>query len=284
MKIAFLILAHKNPKQLEQLIDVLQHPDFYFFVHVDKKTRFEPFAYLGNCENVFFIKKRAKIYWAGYGTIQATLNGFKEILCSSYDYISVISAQDFPIKPAENIYEYLLKKEGTQFITAESIEDKWNEAAPRIKKYHLINWHIPGKYTLEKLFNYILPARKFPLNLKIVGRSNWFTVTSPAARYILDFLNHNPAVIKYFKYCWGADEFIFSTILYNSVFKDKMEDNLVYVDWSEANAHPKILTVEDFEALKASSKFFARKFDIEKDAEVLEMLKRLVTAKEKLTV
>ncbi|MGI8951275.1 MAG: beta-1,6-N-acetylglucosaminyltransferase [Chitinophagaceae bacterium] len=278
MKIAHLILAHKNPRQLERLIQALQHPSFDFYIHVDKKTDANSFKYLIN-KNIYFIEKRTKIYWAGYGTIQATLNGFDEILEKDYDYINVISAQDFPIKSAEYIYQFIAEKKEQEFITCESIEDEWLESAPRVKKYHFINWRIPGKYRLENIANKILPPRKFPLDYKIVGRANWFTITKNAAQYIVDFLNEHANVIRYFKYCWGADEFIFATILYNSHFKNRIENNLMYVDWSAKKAHPKILTSQDFDALKSSDKLFARKFDMDVDATIIKMLEELLTTK-----
>jgi hypothetical protein len=283
MKVAFLILAHKSPKQLQALLKALQHPAFHFYIHIDKKVNGEPFECLSTNPNVFFIKKRAEVFWAGYGTIQATMNGFEEIPLADYNYVNVISAQDFPLKPADEIYTYILQRNGTEFITCHSIENEW-PVAPRVKKYHLINWKIPGKYRLGELLTFILPERKFPLDYKIVGRANWFTITTKATQYILDFLNKNPAVIRYFKYCWGADEFIFSTILYNSPFKEKITDNLIYVDWSSGKSHPKILTVDDYKALASSMKLFARKFDIDTDPEILRMLEDLIKIKNKATV
>jgi hypothetical protein len=272
MKIAHLILAHKNPKQLERLLNALSHPEFDFYIHIDKKTKAEPFIYLTNKKNVFLVKNRTKIYWAGYGTIQATLNGFREIIPKGYDYINVISAQDFPLKSADHIYRYIHERQGKEFITCESIDDEWPEAAPRVRNYHLINWQIPGRHRLEKLLNKILPARKFPLDYKIVGRANWFTLTPDASQYVLDFLDVHPEVVRYFKYCWGADEFIFATIIYNSKFGENILDNLVHVIWYEGKGHPEILTSKNFNELKASDKLFARKFDMEVDSTIIDML------------
>lgn len=276
MQIAHLILAHKNPSQLERLIIALQHPSFFFYVHVDKKVSLQQFEYLSKYNNLFFIEKRTKIFWAGYGTIQATINGIKEILPYKYDYINVISAQDFPLKTADEIYKFFLVNNGKEFITCKSVEHEWKEAEVRIKKYHLINWRIPGKYQLEKLINKILPERKFPLNYIMVGRSNWFAITYEAAKYIIDFLDQHPEIVRFFKFSWGADELIFSVILYNSNFKDKIEDNFIYVDWSEKKAHPKILRTEDYNALVNSDKLFARKFDADADAVILEMLENFL--------
>ena len=52
MKIAHLILTHKNPKQLERLLNALQHDAFDFFIHVDRKTDIEPFKFLESRKQV----------------------------------------------------------------------------------------------------------------------------------------------------------------------------------------------------------------------------------------
>jgi hypothetical protein len=278
MKIAHLILIHKNPHQVERLLNALQHPFFHFFLHIDKKTDISPFSHLASRTDTTFIKKRAKIYWAGYGTIQATLNGFEEIIHEGYEYVNVISGQDFPIKSADQIYDYISSRRGAEFMTCDSIDDVWKDAAHRVRKYHFINWRIPGKFRLERIANRILPERTYPLDHKIVGRANWFTITNAAAIYILDFLKDHPEIIRYYKYCWGADEFIFSTILYNSAFQKKLQENLVYVDWTgQTKGHPRLLETIDFPNLQKSNKLFARKLDMQHNSEIITMLENWIS-------
>jgi hypothetical protein len=89
---------------------------------------------------------------------------------------------------------------------------------------------------------------------------------------MLTVLKEHPEISRFFKYVWGADELIFSTVLYNSVYRDKIEDNLVYIDWSEGVANPKLLTMADYPGLIGSDKLFARKFDIEKDDRIVQQL------------
>ncbi|MGZ8558334.1 MAG: beta-1,6-N-acetylglucosaminyltransferase [Chitinophagaceae bacterium] len=277
MRIAHLILTHKNPGQLNMLVKVLDHPSCTCFIHIDNKTPIEPFLFIGKQERVYFIRKRIPVYWAGYGTIQATINGFQEILPLGYDYVNVISGQDFPLKNAEEIYSYIKNRKGTEFITCQSIEGEWKQAAARVRKYHLINWRIPGRFRLEKVINWLLPTRKFPFDHKIVGRANWFTLSKEAILFCLDFLNQHPELVRYYKLCWGADEFIFSTILYNSHFNEKIVDNLVYVDWTgRADGHPRILGMEDLPKLKTTEKLFARKFDEKVDNNILTELDALL--------
>lgn len=318
MKIAHLILTHKNPAQLERLIHALEHPGFDFFIHVDKKSDIQPFLSIPAApasarpapastpasstsipasahttsestapsvsdppaapSGVYMIKDRVPVYWAGFGTIQATINGFREILArGGYDYINVISGQDFPLKRADHIYEYIRSRQGQEFITCESIDGPWNSAS-RIRQYHLINWRIPGKFRLEKWVNRILPPRKFPVDHEIVGRANWFTLTTDAVKFSLDFLQQHPEVIRFYKYCWGADEFVFSTILFNSPFRDKIVDNLVYVDWAGQIGHPRMLRLADFPTLRASEKLFARKIDMEADPDLFGQLEKWIGA------
>lgn len=284
MKVAHLILAHKNPLQLERLLNALDHPASDFYIHLDKKTDIRPFSFLFQRERVFSVHPRIKVYWAAFGSIQATLNGIKNILEKEYDYINVISAQDFPLKPADLIYNFLLQHKGSEFITCEPLETQWTEALHRVKQYHFINWRIRGRHRMEKMVSALLPERKFPLDFEIVGRSNWFTITANAAAYFVDFLDRHPEVVRFFKYSWGADEIIFSTILYNSPFKDKIRNNLVYVDWTGAKGgHPNILTKKDFPALKNSDKLFARKLDMEIDKELFTMLEEWIGLASKTT-
>jgi hypothetical protein len=154
-----------------------------------------------------------------------------------------------------------------------SVMDEWKEAIPRITRYHLANANFTGKYRVEQIINAILPKRKMPSGHIPMGRSQWFTITTEAVSYILEFLDQNPDYKKYFMYSWAPDEMIFQTILYNSPFKEHMvNDNQLYVDWSAGGASPKILTMADSEALLSSKKFFARKFSASVDSQILDFI------------
>ena len=69
------------------------------------------------------------------------------------------------------------------------------------------------------------------------------------------------------------DEFVFQTILFNSIYKeDIVNDNMRFIDWSEGNKNPKTFTAKDVNILLASNQFFARKFDVNVDAEILDLV------------
>jgi hypothetical protein len=153
MRIACLILAHKNPDQLQRIIRAMQHPAIDIYIHVDKKVDIRAFAALENETNVFLVRNRVKVYWGSYSVIQATLNGFAEIIPKGYDYIHVMSGQDFLLKPAAFIYEFIKKRQGAEFITCLSVNKEWPEAKIRVTNYFFMNWRWPGRVRFEKISN-----------------------------------------------------------------------------------------------------------------------------------
>jgi hypothetical protein len=126
---------------------------------------------------------------------------------------------------------------------------------------------------LESLLNLVLPKRIPPKELSYVGKSQWFTITIEHIEYIVNFLDSNSNIKRFFALTWGSDEILFQSILFSSQYRDQMiNNNLRYIDWSEGSASPKILTMSDVEHLKDSGKFFARKFDSNLDSEILNWI------------
>ena len=279
MRIAYLIMAHKNPTQIEKLIHKLRHPQFDVYIHLDKKTDIGDYEYLSNIRGVYFITNRTKVTWGGISIPDAVFVSMGEVLSSErqYDFISLISGQDYTLRSADEIYSYYNKRIGKNFLYLESlISPWWHEAIKRINGYDMVNYSFRGKYKLQGLVNLVLPKKKFPLPFILYGgpRAAWFTITPACAKYVIDFVQQNPQVRKFFYHTWGADEFILPTIIMNSEFKKTVviDNDFLYMDWSDGGASPKILTKEDFNTLKKSSCFFARKFDVEQDETILDLL------------
>ncbi len=276
MKIAHLILAHNNPGQLTRLINRLQHPDADIYIHLDLKADIEPFLSLANTANVYLIKKRVKVYWGAYSMVRATLNGFSEILATGkpYDYVNLLSGQDYPIKSIPYIHQFLSDnpdKIFMEYLTEDS--EWWKNIKTRVTEYHLTDFPFKGNYNLQTLINKIIPKRKAPDSLKFVGRSQWLTITIESVKYLIEYIDNYPKVRRYFRLTWGADEIMLQTILYNSPFKESIvNNNLRYIDWSEQSVSPKVLTIDDAEKITSSPCLFARKFDMNTHPEILNYL------------
>ncbi|MVN90742.1 beta-1,6-N-acetylglucosaminyltransferase [Mucilaginibacter aquatilis] len=279
MKIAHLVLTYTNPQLTERLIKVLSHPQFDFYIHVDKKFPIEPYLYLRKYRNVFFINDREDVRWAGYNTIKATFKCIKEIAASKidYEYINFLSGQDYPLKTAEYMLAFFEKNKGKQFIEYQSIEREWVEAQPRITKYHFTNFTFKGRHRVEWLVNLLTPKRRLPLELEPYGKAMFWMLNPERAMYVVNYVESNPQLERFFLLTWGSDEFIFQTILMNSPYKDELVNNdYRYIDWSAGGAHPKILTIKDFDALRNTNDLFARKLNAEKSGKLLDALDKLI--------
>ncbi len=278
MRVANLIVTYTNPKLTERLINRLGHEHFDYYIHVDKKIDIEAYRYLARMPNVFLVKKRIDVRWAGYNTVKAIFSCINEVLESGrvYNYFNLLSGQDYPLKPPAYIIDFLTRNEGKQFIEYEDIETDWLEAMIRLKKYDFANFGIPFKHTLQKLVNFVLPERKLPMGLKPYGKGMFWILTPSRAKYVYDQVNQNKQLARFFKYTWGGDEIIFQTLLLNSPYRDEcVNDDCRYIDWSAGGGHPKVLALEDFEQLKTSSDLFGRKFLPNGEGEIFDRLDQL---------
>ncbi|GGC67748.1 glycosyl transferase [Pedobacter quisquiliarum] len=279
MRVAHLIIVHKGPTQVLRLLQRLQHPSFDLFVHVDGKVAIEHFKSLKNEADFMFIKNRVACHWGGNSVLTSILNSVQEILNSGekYDFVNVISGQDYPLMSPEKMLAFFNANRKTNFISFDDSphSEWWKLARDRYEKYHFTDLNFKGKYMLQKIANTILPKRKFPHYTTLYGgtKSSWWTVTSDCASYIVNTLEENPRLKRFLKYVWCTDEFVVATIIMNSHFKDRtVNDNLRYIDWSEQNPSPKTLTINDLNKISASRMMFARKFDVEVDTSVLDIL------------
>jgi len=275
MKLAHLILCHTKPEQLQRLIKNISQADAHIYIHVDKRIDINLFLPLSLLANVYFIKERENVNWGGYSIVQATINGFKQILSSGieYGYINLLSGQDYPLKSSKEIHEFFATNPGVAFMDISSSKHS-EKLAKKLRKYYLTDLNIKGSYLAELILTALFP-RKIPETFTAVGNSQWFTIPPYCVEYIVEFLKNNPEIKRLFKFMWAPDDMIFQSILFNSPFKDIIVNNdLRYADWSLDLPSPKVLTIADFEKLVNSDKLYARKFDINSDSEILDSLDR----------
>lgn len=274
MKIAIVLLVHKNPQQVARLIKRLSHPDIDCWVHIDKKFDSKIFRDTLSAQNVFFVQPNIRVDWGCYNTVEAMLLALQNAVAAreKYSYIVFLSGQDYILQPPDVLLNYLNENNGLEHMSIQPYESAQSNII-RIEKYHLNGYTFRGKKFLERIINKMLPRRKFPYPFEIRKGSQWFTITKNAAVYILQFVAKNPGYANYFKLVDTPDEFFFQTILYNSEFRYKIRDGVLhYTDWSEKKKHPKFLTITDKDKLRDSYYFFARKFDMAFDAKILDVI------------
>jgi hypothetical protein len=275
MKFAVLIVTYTSPKQTKRLIKSLNNGEFDFYIHLDKKINIETHSELYSIPNVYFVNHRIDIKWGGYSTAEAALSGIRFIEASGikYDFVNLITGQDYPIKSAGYISDFLRKNIGHEFILYKRFDTEWTEAKSRVEKYHFTELSFRGRHRLASVINYITPKRKFPVNLELVGKETFWTLSLACAVYVVNYLDTHQKLRRFLKYTWGSDEFIFQTIIMGSPFKNKVvNNNYRLINWPDTGARPNIFATEDFQKIMASDALFARKFDINTDENILTLL------------
>lgn len=275
MRIAHLILTYTDPKQTERMIKSMEHKDFDFYIHVDKKFDINPHLFLKSIPNVYFINNRVDVKWAGYNTVKATFECIKEIVNTGikYDFINFLSGQDYPLKSADEMMLFFSKNIGKEFLSYRDIKNDWKEGLIRMEKYFLSNYSFKGKNTIENIVNYIMPKRKMPYNLHPYGKSMFWMLSPETAMYVVNKVEQDKKLINFFSLCWASDEFVFQTILLNSSLKHKVvNNNYRYIDWSLGGANPKVLDETDFEKIKEADMLFTRKVNKDISGKLLDLI------------
>ena len=71
MRIANIIIAHRNPNQLLRLINQFDSSQFHNFVHIDGRCSIKDYKAVAEHPNVTLVRPREKLVWAGYGFVRS---------------------------------------------------------------------------------------------------------------------------------------------------------------------------------------------------------------------
>lgn len=282
MKVAFLMLCHKNPKQINLLLKALKHPQIDVFIHVDSKNE-NIREDIEKSDGVYLLPKKdcVDVQWAQFSEVKATLNLLNVAISKGgYSHYFLISGQDFPLKSIGKIVRFLNERKDENFIDCALIKrfEKRNDVYfPRM---------VIGRRIWQKILKGILVystggwnqtfsiiKRLKPANVQYYFGSQWWCLNDAMVKWIYNFLENYPEYIKLFKHSLCPDECFFQTLVMNSPFANTTKPYLHYIKWEKGKSSPKTLTTIDYEELKKAEKLIARKFDINVDAEIIERLR-----------
>lgn len=274
MRIAYLILAHRLPEQLVRLVRRLNTPNALFLVHVSRRSDDAVYGAarsgLAGLDNVVFLRRHA-LHWGSFGHVRATIEGLDELYRREehFDYVALLTGQDYPIKPVSAIERTLAEGGGRSFMAYDRLPGGWEDGMKRFTHWHSRRVGVPRGWHLE------LPIRRrFPQGLVPYGGSSYWWLSREAVDYVRSFVAERPGYYRFFKHVDIPDEMFFHTILMNSPLRDAVvNDELRHVDWTRKPL-PAIFGVDDLETLRRSPKLMARKFDVTVDAQILDLIDR----------
>lgn len=294
MRIAYLILTHKNPEQAARLVARLNAEGVSFFIHVDGNVPPDEYARFQDrltaaAENVFFVP-RHRCLWGDFSLVAAALSCLDALTASQrpFDTALLLSGQDYPIQTNRHIREFLSARAGCSFVDYHVFPHPawfaggfdrlglWNfrpfyrfQARLRNTRFHAPLWRAILRLGL---------ARRFPPGLTPYGGSQWWALSREAVQYIARFRQENPGFARFFRHAFCADEIFFQTILLNGPLKERVVcDNLRLLYWE--GARTRVLTEREQDNIAASPALFARKFDTFVDAGILDRVDALLAAR-----
>lgn len=290
----YVILAHKNPKQLNDLIQLLQDKTTFVFIHIDKKTSIEAFKNLIIQPNCFFIKHRVKCKWGTFSLVKATINSFLEVrdymntyFASSIYHVILLSGQDMPLKNSSYIHDYLYERQDLSLINHWKLPYSgwWDGGLFRLKNLFVFDsssrrkMHKRLNQIISKIgFNFLKPYIRLKVQypeMKVYGSSQWMILNSNAIEHLLNTIKAQPKLTSIFKYTFAPDEMFFISLLKLSKPKtvkiENIKNHLVIFKGTKANAN--YLTIEDIENEITTDILFGRKFDTRLNKDVMDYVK-----------
>ena len=298
MSVCFMIMAHKEPEQFKDLAGTLLAAGGRVVAFIDKKADIEPFR----LEGVEYIEHRHSVNWGGYSQVLAmekTMNAALELYPESSHYMWT-SAQDYPLKPVDEFIKFMSSEENAQrsFMEVKHIsEGSWHDKvyrypenmgykdqevkSPLLHKFRrkilsIIHRLRTPKYTPDMYFgstSWVLDAQTMAAILSYYRSPEGYSVRK-YTRHVFacdeKWLPSSLMRIPERKHVYGLDE----NLIFSSPESIVVDEKIHYIDWSPERENPALLTVDDLPAMDASGKWFARKFDVDKSAQLLEVLRK----------
>lgn len=290
------VLAHRNPGQLARLLARLDHPGVRRYLHLDRRVDRAPFdralAAAGSGDGVAWLPRRAT-RWGGIEVVDASLDGLRAALDDGCDTVVLLSGQDQPLWPVGDVVAFYREAAATSFLESFPLPDaRWRLGG----RFRTEFWtftvrgrretHVPkgvevpmsrrGR-TLNALLGLRVRGRRrrFPQGFVAHGGSQWWNLSRAAGLRVLEALERRPDYRAFHEHTLLPDEMFFQTLLLGSDAGEGLDivnDSLRHMAWEPRTSHPRILTADDLPAMAASGKPFARKFDVDVDAAVVDAL------------
>lgn len=284
-KHAYLIMAHTQPELLKKLVKLLDDERNDIYLHIDSKATDFPL------EEIQSVMKKARcifteqtnVIWGSYSQIHCEMVLLKEAVKTEHHYYHLLSGMDLPIKSQDEIHAFFEKYDGLEFVD-EDLPQISEAALSRVKYRHKFFGKAGSVKDIlgaletkgQKLFG-VDRTKKYGDIVFQKGR-NWFSITHGLAKLVVE---KEVWIHEVFGHSVCGDELFLQTVARNSKFASNIcnpntmpeVSDTRYIDWNRgSNNNPYIFRTEDFQELKSAPGIFARKFDLNVDADIVEKL------------
>lgn len=305
---AILIMAHKNPDQIIRLVRFFPKNQCVCFIHIDAKSSIDKNELKTQFENekanAIVIDESISGVLACWSLVEVSILLLKQAIQYErehqirFDHFRLLSGQDYPIKSFSEYDTFLNEKPdeyvGIQFADEEQeVREKFLRwRYPRPREYAALHskrklWNtisIGWCHLFEIVKTRIIGTPEEFLikhHVKPVGGPSWWTISHNLADEILDEYEKNGMITRVIRQTATPEESYIQTIYANSaLYKGERPGNLTIGNYGRreqrVTGHTYPFRKEDYDELMNCGDFFARKFDMDVDSEILDMLDKRI--------
>jgi hypothetical protein len=300
-RVAYLITSYTLPDQVLRLAATLRtgSPSAWIVVHHDDRRCGLPVTEL-DALGVDRLVPPSAVAWGEFSQLTMVLRCLGWLLeRGDFDWLVMLSGQDYPIRPVAEIEHSLAIAEVDAFIEVRLCERPAFGAAidEFAGRYHFRWWKMPFRLAPAILraanrTGQVVRVRAMPSGMWVGVRalrdpfgselachrgSDWFTLSRAAVQAVARFMARRERLLRYYRRTLIPTESFVQTILANDGSLRLWGDIRRYVVFDQPNlAGPRVLTTDDLEPILASGSDFARKFDQTVDRAVLDEIDRRV--------
>lgn len=267
------ILSHRDPLLLSRLVNrVLEGERTVAVVHHD--PRGEPHR-LRESDRVRLVPDPEPCEW---GRMSQALGMYRCVasareLVPDLEWVLLVSGQDYPAQPLRTTERFLAASDDHALLrhvevspTPQPAETAWQT---RCRQRYLRRLRLPATRRS-------VPApRRPPFGdaYRLHIGDTWVNLRRPAIDHLIEEFERRTSVRRYLSRCSNPDEALIPTLLLNGDARLRVvNERRRYIRWVEGRPHPETLDHSDFDDIRGSGDFFARKFDSMLSAQLMNEL------------
>jgi hypothetical protein len=268
-RVVYALLTHNLPEQTARLVDVLvREGDGFVVVHHDySKSDLSLPAH----ERVHVIRDFVPVTRGGLSQVHACLRALdwpRRHL--DYDWIVLLSGQDYPVRPLPAIEQALAAATVAGFVRHRSPEDTRAMCEERyLRRWYSVRrpFRRRRRWTFSRPYNLVFDDR-----FRCYKASEWWMLSRDVLDHVHEFLARTPRYWKQYERSFIPCESFLQTVVLNGPFRIAAENHR-YVRWPAPGArHPAVLTVAQYDDILTSDAWFARKVNPRVCPELIDRL------------
>ena len=281
-KIAFILLAHKDPEGLIAQAGRLTAAGDCVPIHFDASARAADYrrlrAALDGNPNVVFAGRRHRCGWGEWSLVAATLEAVRAAVAGfpAATHFYMLSGDCMPVKSAEYARAFLDAEDVDYIESVDFFGSDWIRTGMKEDRLIYRHWfnertqprRFYAAYELQKRFRL---TRKIPEDLQMMIGSQWWCLRRETIEKVLDFCAIRRDVMRFFATTWIPDETFFQTVVRHVVPRGEIRSRtLTYLIFTDYGM-PVVFCNDHYDMLLRQDYLFARKIS----PEALELKEKL---------